>query len=209
GRGTCTLVVRGLGLPVVARVKLPWPNPRAIALGDGGKASVTHFLTVEPGTDAHVSVVDVVSGTVAAVFAIPADTTTCETQHSGQGVLNLLSAIVIVPSGPYAGEVWVGGTQENDLSKGLFERFPGFAGQPGAALFPRLTFRPFPDPPARGRRRAPVPAAAAGRTLCDAGAHDISRTAIYELDGADGHVVVKIDDDDANTASDLEITHDG
>ena len=208
-QGTSTLVVLDLGLTVVARVKLAWPNARAIALSDGGKAYVTHFLTAEPGTDAHVSVVDVASRSIATVFAIPADTTTCETQHSGQGVLNLLSAIVIVPSGPYAGEVWVGGTQENDLSKGLFERFPGFAGQPGAALFPRLTFRPFPDPPARGRRRAPVPAAAAARNLYDAGAHDISRFAIYELDGADGHVVGKLDVDAANTASDIEFSPDG
>src|SRR5439155_21125182 len=100
--------------------------------------------------------VDVARKSVARVFAIPADTTTCETQNSGQGVLNLLSAIAIVPSGPLAGQVWVGGTQENNISKGLFKRYPGFKGYPGARLFPLLTYSPFPEPaPPRSAHRKP------------------------------------------------------
>src|SRR5207244_959389 len=108
-----------------------------------------------------VSVLDLGQRTVMRVFTIPADTTTCETQNSGQGVLNLLSAIAVVPAGPLAGQVWVGGTQENNVSKGLFKRFPGFTGEAGGALFPLASFTPFPPPPQpkhKKRQRKPTPA---------------------------------------------------
>src|SRR5204863_1206824 len=73
---TDELVLLDLGLTVIARIQLGWPDARAIAVGDGGKAYVTHYLTQEPGTDAHVSVVDLARKSVVTVFAIPADTTT-------------------------------------------------------------------------------------------------------------------------------------
>jgi hypothetical protein len=103
-------------------VKLAYPKARAIAVSsDGSKAYVTHFLTEEPGTDGHVSVVDLANKSVASVFTVAADLDTCETQNSGQGVLNLLSAIALMPDGApadVAGQLWVGGTQENNVSKG-------------------------------------------------------------------------------------------
>src|SRR5439155_12096449 len=212
-QGTSELVLLDLGLTVLARVQLAWPNARAIAVSDAGKAYVTHFLTQEPGTEAHVSVVDVAGKRAVTVFAIPADTTTCETESSGQGPLNLLSAIAIVPAGPLAGQIWVGGTQENNVSKGLFERFPGFKGQPGAELFPRLTYSPFPEPAPPRRRKhpkpLPFPDAAAMRNIYQASLHDITRFGIYQLDGCDGHVVGKLDVDGANNATDIEFSTDG
>ena len=212
-QGTSELVLLDLGLTVLARVQLAWPNARAIAVSDAGKAYVTHFLTQEPGTEAHVSVVDVAGKRAVTVFEIPADTTTCETESSGQGPLNLLSAIAIVPAGPLAGQIWVGGTQENNVSKGLFERFPGFKGQPGAELFPLLTYSPFPEPapPRRRKHRKPVPFpdAAAMRNIYQPSLHDITRFGIYQLDGGDGHVVGKLDVDGANNATDIEFSTDG
>src|SRR5262249_35625800 len=215
-QGTSELILLDAGLTVVARVKLPWPNARAIAVSDAGKAYVTHFLTEEPGTEAHVSVVDLAQKSVATVFAIPADTTTCETQNSGQGPLNLVSAIAIVPGGALGGQLWVGGTQENNISKGLFKRFPDFAGQPGSALFPLVTFTPFPEalPPTtkkhRKKKAKPQPIAGSmARNKYKASFHDITRFGIYKLDGGDGHVVGKLDIDEANNASDIEFSSDG
>jgi DNA-binding beta-propeller fold protein YncE len=215
-QGTSELVLLDAGLGVIARVKLAWANARAIAVSDAGKAYVTHFLTEEPGTEAHVSVVDLAQKSVATVFAIPADTTTCETQNSGQGPLNLVSSIAIVPGGALGGQVWVGGTQENNISKGLFKRFPDFLGQPGSRLLPLLTFTPFPEtlPPRKKHQKkkklTPVPVQGAqSRNKYKASFHDITRFGIYKLDGGDGHVIGKLDIDEANNASDMEFSNDG
>ena len=199
-QGTSELVLVDRMLAVLARVPLAWPNARALAVSsDGTRAYVTHYLTVEPETSAHVSVVDLVHATVLDVLAIPPDTTTCETQNSGQGVLNLVSAIALVPDGAPAAvahQLWVAGTRENNLSKGLFARDPAFRGRPGAALFPWFTYRPFPD-------------GAVTRDVYRAGFHDIARFAIYALDADDGHVVGKLDVDQASAPSDLAFSPDG
>jgi sugar lactone lactonase YvrE len=197
--GTAELVILQPDLQVVARVKLPWSKARAIAVSsDGARAYVTHFLTEEPNDDAHVSVVDLANHSVASVLAVPPDLATCETQNSGQGVLNLVSAIALVPDGApaeVANQVWVGGTQENNMSKGLFKRSPSFAGQPGAAMFP-FTFTPFPQ-------------GGGTRNVYRASFHDITRFGIYKLDLATGRVVGKIDIDEANNGTDIQFSHDG
>jgi hypothetical protein len=209
-------VVLGRDLAVEARVKLGWPGARAVAVSDAGLAYVTHYLTEEPGTDAHVSVVDLAQQRVVRVFAIPADLTTCETRTSGQGVLNLLSAIAIVPAGPRAGQIWVGGTRENVVSKGLFKRFTPFRDQPGAAMFPGVTYEPFPgaavESSGRPRTRksaAPAfPTASAVRNTYAASLHDVTRFGIVALD-PDGNTVGGIDIDGANDATDIELSPDG
>src|SRR5439155_563482 len=199
-QGTSELVLVDRMLAVLARVPLAWPNARALAVSsDGTRAYVTHYLPVVPETSAHVSVVDLVHATVLDVLAIPPDTTTCETQNSGQGVLNLVSAIALVPDGAPAAvahQLWVAGTRENNLSKGLFARDPAFRDRPGAALFPWFTYRPFPD-------------GAVTRDVYRAGFHDIARFAIYALDADDGHVVGKLDVDQASAPSDLAFSPDG
>jgi hypothetical protein len=163
-----------------------------------------------------VTVVDVGNRSVATVFTVPADVTTCETQNSGQGVLNLISTIALIPDGAPAevsGQVWIGGTQENNVDKGLFKRFPTFKEQPGAGLFPLVKFAPFPEvaPTGRGRRRkpAPFPNASSSRNKYKASFHDITRFGIFKLDATDGHVVGKLDVDEANNATDIEFSPDG
>ena len=125
-QGTSEVVILDLSLAIQARVKLTYPNARAIAVAsNGATAYVTHFLTEEPGTDGHVSVVDLANKSIAGVLVIGPDDDTCETQNSGQGVLNMLSAIAIIPDGApaeVAGQIWVGGTLQNNLTKGLFKR---------------------------------------------------------------------------------------
>ena len=114
-QGTSELVVLDPELANPVRIRLPWPNARAIAVAsDGGTAYVSHYLTDEPDNHAHVSVVDLASTSVARVFAVAPDTTTCETQNSGQGPLNLVSAIALMPDGApaeVANQLWIGGTQ--------------------------------------------------------------------------------------------------
>src|SRR5258705_7552940 len=148
-QGTSELVILDPELANPVRIHLPWPNARAIAIAsDGGTAYVSHYLSEEPDNHAHVSVVDLASKSVAKVFAVAPDTTTCETQNSGQGPLNLVSAIALMPDGApaeVAGQVWIGGTQENNLSKGLFKREASFKDQAGAGLFPWLTYKAFPQ----------------------------------------------------------------
>src|SRR5262249_30144205 len=122
-QGTSEAVLLDVNLGVVARIKLPWNDARAIAVSsDGATAYVTHYITAEPSLDAHVSVVDVGQKSVAKVLNIPTDQSTCETQNSGQGVLNLISAVALMPDGApaeVANQLWVGGEQENAVSKGL------------------------------------------------------------------------------------------
>src|SRR5207244_11252515 len=147
-QGTSELVILDSELASPVRVRLPWPKARDLAVASaGGTAYVSHYLSEEPDNHAHVSVVDLTNPSVARVFAVAPDTTTCETQNSGQGPLNLVSAIVLVPDGApaeVANQLWIGGTQENNLSKGLFKRSGFFARLPGGGLCPWATFRPFP-----------------------------------------------------------------
>ena len=199
-QGTSEVVLLDPALTVAGRVKLAWPNARAIAVSsDGKKAYVTHYITEEPGTDAHVSAVDVVNKSVLSVFSIPADETTCETQNSGQGPLNLVTSIALMPDGApaeVANQLWVGGEQENNISKGLFKRESSLKSKPGAALFPLLTFKPFPDK-------------AFNRDVFKPSFHDIIRFGIYKLGAADGHLVGKVDIDEATQSSDIQFSTDG
>jgi len=216
-QGSSELVILTPSLDETARIKLPWPQARAIAVSsDGARAYVTHFITAEPGTDAHVSVVDLNNKSVSTVFAIAADTTTCETQNSGQGVLNQLSAIALIPdSAPadVAGQLWVGGEQENNISKGIFKRATkAFCDEkkvgkgkkrhtvcvpkPGAELFPLLTFKAFPQDGISRNKYQPS-------------FHDIIRLGIVKLSAADGTRVGKIDIDEAAIASDIDFSADG
>lgn len=199
-QGTSEVVILDPALAVVARIKLPWSNARAIAVSsDGALAYVTHYLTEEPNHDAHVSVVDLAQKSVARVIAVPPDLSTCETQNSGQGVFNLVSAAVLMPDdapAEVAGQLWLGGTQENTISKGLFKRNAGFKNQPGALLFPWVEYGPFPS-------------SGGSRNVYKASFHDITRFGIFKVDVASGNVVGKIDVDEANNATDIELSADG
>jgi DNA-binding beta-propeller fold protein YncE len=199
-QGTSEAVLLGLDLGVVARVSLPWPNARAIAVSsNGATAYITHFITAEPSLDAHVSVVDLAQKSVAKVLSIPPDEITCETQNSGQGVFNLISAIALMPDGAppaVANQLWVGGEQENAISKGLFKRWAAFANQPGAGMFPWVQYKAFPD-------------GGAVRNIYKPSFHDIIRFGIYKIDVGSGNVVGKIDVDEAANASDIELSADG
>lgn len=199
-QGTSELLVLDAGLALQHRVALTYRNARAIAVSsDGTTAYVTHYLTEEPTSDAHVSKVDVAGGSVTAVFAIPADTTTCETQNSGQGPLNEISAVALVPDGApaeVAGQLWVGGEQENNLTKGMFRREPTLASKPGAAMFD------FPY--------APLPTKDAfNRNVMKASFHDIIRAGIYKLAASDGHLIGKVDIDEGTQTSDIQFSLDG
>jgi DNA-binding beta-propeller fold protein YncE len=199
-QGTSEAVLLGLDLSVVARIKLPWPNARAIAVSsNGGTAYITHYITAEPSLDAHVSVVDLGQKSVEKVLSIPADESTCETQNSGQGALNVVSAIALMPDGApaaVANQLWVGGEQENNISKGLFKRWSGFANQPGSGMFPWVEYKSFPD-------------GGAVRNIYKPSFHDIIRFGIYKVDINSGNVVGKIDVDEAANASDIELAQDG
>jgi hypothetical protein len=210
-QGSSELLVVTPGLEVSARVKLQWPQARAIAT-DGSRAYVTHFLTEEPGTDGHVSVVDLGNKSIAAVFPIAADVATCETQNSGQGVLNQLWTIALIPDGAptdVAGQLWIGGAQQNNVSKGLFKREPeAFVDEvkrrrktirtpkAGTALFPLLTFTPFPGDGISRNKYQPS-------------FHDVIRFGIVKLSAADGSHVGKIDIDEAAIATDIDFSADG
>jgi hypothetical protein len=210
-QGTSELLVVTPGLEVTARIKLQWPQARAIAT-DGSKAYVTHFLTEEPGTDGHVSVVDLGNKSIATVFPIAADLATCETQNSGQGVLNQLWTIALIPDGApsdVAGQLWIGGAQQNNVSKGLFKREPdAFVDEvkrrrktirtpkAGTALFPLLTYSPFP-------------AEGISRNKYQPSFHDVIRFGIVKLNAADGTRVGKVDIDEAAIATDIDFSADG
>src|SRR5882762_10011368 len=201
-QGKSEVVILDTELGGAVHVALAWPNARGIAIAsDGATAYVSHYLTEEPDDNVHVSVIDVPNRSVAKVFALPPDVTTCETQNSGQGVLNLVSAIALVPDGPgtpadVANQLWIGGTQENNLRKGLFKRSTFFKDKPGAGMFPTLTFVPFPD-------------GGLNRDVYKASFHDITRFGIYKRDAADGHLVGKLDFDEANNGTDIEFSPDG
>src|SRR6185503_13156618 len=87
-QGTQELLVLDAALTLLTRVHLDWPAPRALAVsGDGGRIFVSHFLTVEPNDDAHVSEVLTATNDLSPrrFLSVPPDRTTCETQNSGQG----------------------------------------------------------------------------------------------------------------------------
>jgi DNA-binding beta-propeller fold protein YncE len=199
-QGTSELLIFDTNLGLLNRVTLSYPNARAIAVSsDGSTAYVTHYLTEEPTSDAHVSKVELANASVSTVFAIPADTTTCETQNSGQGPLNEVSAIALMPDGApstVAGQLWVGGEQENNLTKGMFRREPTLANQPGASMFP-FPYTPFPNKDAFNRN------------IMKPSFHDIIRFGIYKLSAADGHIIGKIDVDEGTQASDIQFSPDG
>lgn len=199
-QGTSELVILSLDLAVQGRVKLNYNNARAIAVASNGTtAYVTHYLTEEPATDAHVSVVDIGNKSITRVLNIGQDAGTCETQNSGQGVLNLLSAIVIMPDdapAAVAGQIWIGGTQQNNVSKGLFKRETTFKSQAGAGMFPLVGFAPFP-------------ANGVVRNMYRPSFHDVTRLGIVKLNLSDGTQAGKIDIDEANNATDIELSADG
>src|SRR5207247_5780582 len=70
------------------------------------------------------------------------------------------------------------------------------AKQPGATMFPWLTYTPFP-------------AKAFNRSIMKPSFHDIIRFGIYKLDAGDGHLIGKIDVDEATQASDIQFSLDG
>ena len=127
-QGSQELVVLDGSLAEVARIELDWPMPRAIAVSsDDKRVYVSHFLTVEPNDDAHVSEIDADANALTArrYLTVPADRTTCETQNSGQGVTNNVNAIALTPPESPLGvknQLWIGGTLQNNLTKGIFRR---------------------------------------------------------------------------------------
>src|SRR2546428_223456 len=75
-QGTSELVILDPELANPVRVRLPWPNARALAVAsDGGTAYVSHYLSEEPDNHAHVSVVALAPTSVALVFAVAPATT--------------------------------------------------------------------------------------------------------------------------------------
>src|SRR5205807_6002090 len=103
--------------------------------GDDKRVFVSHFLTVEPNDDAHVSEIDATADALTArrYLTIPADRSTCETENSGQGVTNLVGSLALTPSGSspeVANQLWVGGTPQNNLTKAPLERSAGFQARP-------------------------------------------------------------------------------
>jgi len=179
--GPSTLVVLDTDLHVLGTVPLAWPEARALAVADTGLVYVTHFLTKEPNNSGHVSEVDPAASHVARVLEIPPDFATCETLGSGQGIANLLGAVV-VGSGATAGQLWVGGTLHNALRKGLFERSTYFKDKPGVGLFPF----DFQSNPAGEHDNA-------RRNIYKPARHDIARGAIWKLDLGSGQVRARLD----------------
>lgn len=88
----------------------------AIAVrSDGSEAFIAHFLTRAPRTAAGVSVVDLVDDRIVDRIELAEDPGP-DTPSSGRGVLNVLGAIGIEPSGE---RLWVGGLKSN-TSRGRF-----------------------------------------------------------------------------------------
>ena len=79
---------------------------------------------------------------------------TCETQNSGQGVFNLISAIALMPDGApaeVADQLWVGGEQENSDLEGTLQARAVVRGRGRAsAMFPLGRVQAVP-----GRRQHP------------------------------------------------------
>jgi DNA-binding beta-propeller fold protein YncE len=218
-QGTQELVVLGADLGVVARIALDWPQPRALAVSaDDTRVYASHFLTVEPNDDAHVSEIDAAANALTArrALAVPADRQTCETQNSGQGVTNLVNTIALTPpDSPAGSQLWVGGTLQNNLTKGLFRRWAGFRDADGK-LDPRLGLFDLPCPDEDASVSCRFRSFPRGETLegikrnvYKSSFHDITRFVIWKIDLASGAVVGKIDVDEANHATDLVFSRDG
>jgi hypothetical protein len=243
-QGTQEVLVLSPALEVMARIALDWPMPRALAVsGDDLRVYVSHFLTIEPNHDAHVSEIDAQAHTLTQrrSLTIPADRRTCETQNSGQGVTNIVNAIALTPPGSppeVANQLWVGGTLQNNLTKGLFRRYAGFKGRAEAARFDLPCSRDdltesclFEANPRAGLCAGgtdegkpclesgacaggtcvvtPNATPAVKRNVYKASFHDITRFVIWKLDVETGDVVGKIDVDEANHATDITFSEDG
>jgi DNA-binding beta-propeller fold protein YncE len=214
-QGTQELVVLDAGLGVVARVALDWPVPRAVLVsGDDTRVWVSHFLTVEPSHDGHVSEIDAVQNTLTArgTLTLPLDRSTCETQNSGQGVTNLINSLALPPPGSppaIANQLWVGGILQNNLTKGLFRRHTGFRGMPQVGLFDL----PCPNDPGVACMFESFPRgnadAAKKRNVFKTSFHDVIRFVIWKVDLGSGEVVGKIDIDEASQATDMTFSADG
>jgi len=214
-QGTQELVVLDPALTVVARIHLDWPNPRAVLVtGDDTRVYVSHFLTIEPEHDAHVSEIDATLNTLTArrALTIPLDRTTCETQNSGQGVTNQINSLAMPPPGSpleVTGQLWVGGMLQNNITKGLFRRHSGFSGLPSVGLFDlpcppdagvSCMFESFP----RGNQVASIK-----RNIFKPSFHDVIRFVIWKVDLVSGDIVGKVDIDEASQATDMAISPDG
>ena len=217
-QGTQELVVLDADLAEKARIALDWPMPRTVLVsGDDTRVYVAHFVTAEPSNDAHVSEIDATANALTArrYLSIPPDRRTCETQNSGQGVTNLVSSLGLTPPGSpaaVANQLWVGGTLQNNLTKGLFRRWSGWteAQRQQLKLFDLpcpegdtsvvCIFESFP----RGNDSLAIK-----RNVYKASFHDITRFVIWKLDLGTGEIVGKIDVDEANNATDLAFSADG
>jgi hypothetical protein len=151
---------------------------------------------------------------VTRVLSVPPDETTCETINSGKGVLNILSGIHLTPPGSppeLANQLWIGGVNQNNLTKGLFlndERFGGHADPMLCDGGPNTGRKCKTDDDCDGGTcRAGF--AAISRNLYKASFHDITRFQISKIDLVTGDVVGKVDVDEANQGSDLVFSPDG
>jgi DNA-binding beta-propeller fold protein YncE len=203
---------------VVATIALDWSDPRGMALSsDRSRLYVAHFLTRFPNNDAHVTEIDTLQSppAITRVLAVPPDTTTCETINSGKGVLNILAGIQLIPNGApgnVADQLWVGGVQQNNLTKGLFindERFGGHADPMLCDAGTNAGRLCHADADCGAGAHCQAGFAAISRNLYKASFHDITRFAIAKIDLATGQVVGKVDIDEANHATDLVFTSGG
>ncbi len=217
-QGTQELVVLDPALGEVARIALDWPMPRTVLVsGDDTRVYVAHFVTAEPNHDAHVSEIDATANALTSrrYLTIPADRSTCETQNSGQGVTNLVTALGMTPPGSpaaVANQLWVGGTMQNNLTKGLFRRWSGWS----EADRQRLRLFDLPCPESDDSVSCLFESFPRGddilaikRNVYKVSFHDVTRFVIWKLDLGTGQVVGKIDVDEANNASDITFSTDG
>ncbi|HVN86127.1 MAG TPA: carboxypeptidase regulatory-like domain-containing protein [Candidatus Binatia bacterium] len=198
---TDSLIVFDANLNRVATVPV-LGTPRGIAVSaDNHHVYLSHFLTREPGTTGHVSEIDASTNIVSRVFDIPIDTSTCETQNSGQGVANLMSVIALTPPGSpasVANQVWVAGARQNVATKGLFLRSSFFAGRPELARF-SFPFTSFPGNDDSSRRR----------NIFKASFHDLIRAFIAKIDLNTGQMTAFVDVKGGNVESGIDFLPDG
>jgi len=213
-----SVVVLDAGLDnVVATVPLDWPDPRGMAVSaDGSRVYVAHFLTREPGDTAHVSEIDATQNPpqVVRVLEVPPDKTTCETINSGTGVMNLLMGIHLTPPGSpaaVANQLWVGGVNQNNLTKGMFKRDRRFGGHAIPLLCEGGVSdgQPCETDADCNSGECAESFIAQSRNLYKASFHDITRFQIAKIDLATGQVVGKVDVDEANQGTDLDFSTDG
>lgn len=202
---------------VLAVIPLDWPDPRSMALSaDRSRLYVAHFLTRSPNNDAHVTEIDTLASppAITRVLAIPPDHSTCETINSGKGVLNVISGLHLTPEGSpsnVAGQLWVGGVLQNNLTKGMFQNDERFGGRADPLLCEGgdRDGRKCASDADCGRGTCKAGFAAISRNLYKASFHDITRFAISKVDLATGEVVGKVDVDEANQPTDIVFTSGG